>query len=179
MRQTAVGVVIPIRLVGGLSAIGESHISKYLMLEKFAFAFEVDGSLRDLIVLETTIDDWETLYKELTTKGYDLSFECGDSDTFPRNVREIFGARGPDNPFPLLRLRLGANTLNTTFHCQDEIEFDLDPRDVSSQEEFLKLIDFMRVAGSLLKKDVLLTPEGRHDWTLMRYRHEQDDVVPN
>jgi hypothetical protein len=54
----------------------------------------------------------------------------------------------------------------------------LDPRDVSSEDEFLRVVDFMRMIGKRLAKDVLLTEESAHGYALIRYRHDQDDIVP-
>ena len=68
--------------------------------------------------------------------------------------------------------------LNCSFYAEDEIEFDLDPRDVSSEDEFLRVMDFMRLIGKRLAKDVLLTEENAHDFVLIQYRHEHDDIVP-
>jgi hypothetical protein len=148
------------------------------MLDKFADAFYVDGSLRDIIVSNTTIDDWEKLYDELKAGQYDLTYECGGSHSLAPNVREIFVKRGMHDTCPALSLKLGANTLNCFFRCEEEIEFDLAPRDVSSEEEVWRITDFMRTVGKRLGKDVCLTEENAHDFELIRYRHEEDDIVP-
>jgi hypothetical protein len=148
------------------------------MLDVFADAFEVDGSLRDLVVLATSLDDWQILFDELRTKNYDLTFVCGNSHALPQGVDELLLPRRLDDPCPSLSLRLGANTLNCHFYQPDEIEFDIDPRDVTSEDNFLEITDFMRTIGKRLKKDVILAEENQHDLVLIRYRHELDDVVP-
>ena len=148
------------------------------MLDNFADAFFVDGSLRDIIVRDTTIDDWESIYEELAVRGFDMIFECGDSHALPKNVSELLAVRGKDDQCPRLRVIAGANKFNCFFCSQDEIEFDLDPRDVSSEDEFLRVVDFMRMIGKRLAKDVLLTEESAHGYALIRYRHDQDDIVP-
>jgi hypothetical protein len=148
------------------------------MLDTFADAFFVDGSLRDIIVSNTTIDDWESMYREFTVREFDMIFECGDSNTLPQNLSKFLEIRGPHDQCPRLRVIAGANKFSCFFYCQDEIEFDLNPRDVTSEDEFLKVIDFMRTIGACLAKDVILTEESAHDYVLIRYRHEEDDIVP-
>lgn len=148
------------------------------MLDRFADAFYVDGSLRDIVIVNTTIDDWEKLYSELTLGEYELAFECGDSHTPPPNVRELLAGGGMHDQCPRLRVTLGASKLNCFFYCKEEIEFDLDPRDVSSEDEFLRITDFIRRLGTVLEKDVVLTDENVHEFELIRYRHEKDDIVP-
>lgn len=148
------------------------------MLDKFVDAFFVDGSLRDIIVSNTTIDDWEKLYQELKVGKYDLLFECGDSHTLPQNVSDLLAGGALHDQCPRLSVRLGAGKLNCFFYYDGEIEFDLDPRDVLSEKEFLEIIDFMRMIGKCLAKDVCLTEENAHDFELVRYRHEEDDIVP-
>jgi len=147
------------------------------MLEKFADAFFVDGSLRDIIVSDTTIDDWQKVYDELRSGKYDLAYECGTSHVPPTDVCELLAGRGLQDERPRLSVKCGANTLNCFFYGEDEIEFDLDPRDVTSEDEFLKIIDFMRMIGQRLRKDVSLTEENVHEAELIRYRHEENDIV--
>jgi hypothetical protein len=146
------------------------------MLDVFADAFEVDGSLRDLVVVDTSIEDWLTIYEELRSKNHDLTFECGDSQTLPPSVRELL-VRGPHDQCPSLSLKMDANTLNCHFYQTEEIEFDLDPRDISTEANFFEITDFMRKIGKLLSKDVIITEENQHDLVFIRYRHEQDDIV--
>jgi hypothetical protein len=148
------------------------------MLGKFADAFFVDGSLRDIIVSDTKIDDWEAMYEELTVRGFDMVFECGDSHALPQNLGELLSVRRQDDPCPRLSVIVGAIKFNCFFFSEDEIEFDLHPRDVSSEDAFLKVVDFMRTIGRRLAKDVILTDENAHDCVLIRYRHVQDDIVP-
>ena len=148
-----------------------------MMLDKFADAFFVDGTLRDIIVSNTTIENWQKFYDELRLGRYELSYKCGDSSTLPTNVGKLLTGRGLHDECPRLSVKLGSNALNCFFYGEEEIEFDLDPRDVRSEEELLQVTDFMRMLGKCLEKDVCLTEENAHDFELIRYRHEHDDLV--
>ena len=55
-----------------------------------------------------------------------------------------------------------------------EIEFDIDPREVNEETRFLRLIEFIRRVGNLLKKDVILSPENLPKYPILKYSPGDD-----
>jgi hypothetical protein len=120
--------------------------------------FEWDGSWRDVYVLNTTIDDWQRVLDALMAfiPAPVLTFD-GEAIAFPLSAAAIFQRR--ENCSPLLSLAVGNVRLNCNFFQDDEIEFDLDPREVNSADDLESIKTFMRVLASRTGKTAILTHE--------------------
>jgi hypothetical protein len=57
---------------------------------------------------------------------------------------------------------------NCHFFTAEEIEFDIDPRDVKGQRELNALFDFMRCLAQATDKDVVLTAENMPEIVIFR-----------
>jgi hypothetical protein len=62
----------------------------------------------------------------------------------------------------------GSVQLNCHFFCANEIEFDLDPREVHGQADLDALLSFMEMIAVATAKPVLMTPENMHDSPFIR-----------
>ncbi|SDL01483.1 hypothetical protein SAMN05421823_104149 [Catalinimonas alkaloidigena] len=62
------------------------------------------------------------------------------------------------------------------FFTDDEIENDVDPREVRSLEDHQRLLDYMIRLSTLLDQPVILTPENTPDLIHMRGYQEQVDL---
>jgi hypothetical protein len=58
--------------------------------------------------------------------------------------------------------------INCHFFTEQEIELDLDPREVNSEERLNSLFRFMKVLGKHLGKEVILTLENSPHLVLLR-----------
>lgn len=133
-------------------------------------AFEIDGSLRDIYVLDTNWQDWQALLDFLRLETYPIKFTVGgEQRSLPENIEDIF-ALAQDNGV-LLRIDETHLALHCHFFTSEEIEFDLDPRAFHSEHSELqvsRLLNFIRDMGRLLNKVVILTPENSshclHPW---------------
>jgi hypothetical protein len=68
--------------------------------------------------------------------------------------------------------------LNAHFFCEDEIEFDLDPRELLDDDDLAAILDFMRVIGRRLRKEVLVSVESLPRLSPeLRYDPRDDEVV--
>jgi hypothetical protein len=118
----------------------------------------VDGSWRDIYVLGTTEADWDAMLG--LVKGGDLGsywyFVDGDESPLPDRVASVFCAR--ETASPEMELKLEGLLLKCYFFTDVQIEFDLDPAELT-EESFASLLAWMRGLGALLRKDVRLTPE--------------------
>lgn len=135
-------------------------------------AFYVDGSLRDIYVQNTTATDWGK-FLDLVSSLKTASFRDGEPDNLPTQVAEIFEGTGEASL--LLQIDLGKVKLNCHFFTIDEIELDVDPKEVTSQQELDAVIDVLVDVGKSLNKDVILTDENSPNsrWFVYEYSTEK------
>jgi hypothetical protein len=129
--------------------------------------FAWDGSLCDVYITPATLSDWELVYSMLRAWPRALFTVDGDTKPAPATVREVLSLR--DTASLMLQVTVGRVTVNTHFFCEDEIEFDIDPRELASQTDFDALLSFMRQLGDTVRRHVLLTPEGGREYPIISY----------
>lgn len=128
----------------------------------------IDGSLRDIYVLGTTLEDWQKLLDFLHTGLYAVSFlVAGEQRPLPTRIEEIFLLIHSSGG--MMRIDGDQLALHCYFYTDEEIEFDLDPRTINSEELLSRLLDFIRAIGNLLNKPVILTPENVSRVVLFRF----------
>ncbi len=129
-------------------------------------AFYADGSLRDIYVHNTMAADWGKFLKYVSSLKTSC-FRDGKPDQLPTQVPEIFKKSGISSL--LLVIELGKVKLNCHFFTVDEIELDIDPKEVTSQQELDAVIDVLVGIGRSLSKDVFLTDENLPESIWFRY----------
>ena len=128
---------------------------------------DYDGSLRDIYVFDTGIDDWTLMLQLLKRKLYGMTFFLdGEVSTLPAEAGSIF-ALGSQHACQL-SVDLSGLLLNCHFFCLDQIEFDISPREVTDEAKFEAIICFMQNLASELNKTVVLTPENAPESVLFR-----------
>ena len=127
-----------------------------------------DGALCDIYVQNATIDDWQTVIDELrqSDRAIELRID-GQVVELPKDVSELL-FRLPDDPCPDMYVQLGSTTLNCHLFTDEEIEFDLDPRDMKP-ELLPELLDFLILIGRSTAKPVILSVENSPEATIMRF----------
>jgi len=137
--------------------------------------FVPDGSLRDIYVLRATPSDWQNVVDELRSFDPPPVFLIdGEAAEMPENIEEILAARISCSP--MLQIDLGKINLNCHFFGGENIEFDLDPNEVTGQREFDALLNFMRFLGSTTGKIVVLTPENFLIAPILRCSPHSDEI---
>jgi FAD/FMN-containing dehydrogenase len=122
-------------------------------------AFEFDGTWRDIYVPETELKDWKTLLEFLAEGHFPVRFLVNDTEQpLHTNVWQIFQDKKQDR-IPLLWIDVAGVMLACHFFEQNEIEFDLDPREVTGEKHAQALLDFMKQIGDELDKNIFLTEE--------------------
>ena len=120
--------------------------------------FEWDGSLRDIYVVGTTAHDWQQVLDALRELEPAPSFSIdGAAASLPERADGMFAQRQRSSP--LLALDVGGVRLNCHFFDEAEIEFDLDPREVTGAAQFAALEAFMTLLAAKTGKNVILTYE--------------------
>jgi len=131
--------------------------------------FEFDGSWRDIYVFGTSSADWTRLLRGLSQSSYALLYTRGGAQMeVPLEAGAAFPLAGGCDR--LLRINVAGVQVNTHFFEESEIEFDIDPREVTGQRRFDELIGFMCWLAELLGKDVVLTPENCPTGAIFRVR---------
>jgi hypothetical protein len=131
--------------------------------EKHKWIFEPDGSLLDIYVQETNLNDWLKLIDFLNT-NYKLTFgptyenEPDDFINKERVINYLLDTSGEvyGNSVSILANGL---VINCHFFLADEIEFDLDPSEFKGQQDFDDLITFLQNISKQLDKPIILTPQ--------------------
>ena len=137
-------------------------------------ALRPDGSLRDIVVLDTTIDDWDRAYRFVG--GLAASGEAQlvpDPGPLPETISEVFALRTGDN-MPMLGINLGDVRLNCHFFGELEIEFDVRPNDVHTEARARSLLTFMHGLAQAVDRPVHLTEENVHEWRWLTFDPRTD-----
>jgi hypothetical protein len=136
-------------------------------------AFEWDGSLRDIYIHDTTLNDWQIFIDLIRHGRYNFSFVTGDnSSSLPDNVQGVFNQQETS----LLSISINGMMANCHFFGIEEIELDIDPREVVSEENFRDLMDFISSLGQALAKQVRITTENLPNRPLFLFEPENNEV---
>ncbi|MGL4965019.1 MAG: hypothetical protein ACRC67_27580 [Inquilinus sp.] len=143
---------------------------------QIAADFAFDGSWRDIYVLSTTLSDWQVvldMVRELEPAPiYQVD---GVARALPDRTEDAFESRA--SAAVLLSFSIGKAVLNCHFFAVDEIEFDLDPREIGDSDQYERLVAFMRLLGELTGKVVLLTPENFKECPIPRYSPDTRQIA--
>lgn len=119
--------------------------------------FEADGSLRDIYVLDTTLDNWQSVLGFLTAAPYSATLTTGGQPIpIPPDLRVLFVRS--ESPPPLLSFRIGRVGMGCNFFAEQEIEFDFSPEGLT-ERDIVGVLHFMCELGHLTDRIVVLTPE--------------------
>ena len=126
--------------------------------EECTAEFEFDGAWLDIYVLETTAKDWNLFLKSLPAWSYSLSCAIDGLDS---DVPSTFEAASQVSQTKAIALYIdiGPVALKSHSFTATQIEVDIDPREVTGEQQFDAILGYMRNVGTLLKKSVVLTPE--------------------
>ncbi len=137
-------------------------------------AFHQDGSLRDIYVEDVTLEHWEKFLGFIRAGDFDLRYaRDGGTARLPATAAQILGDRSCTHN---LAIDLGGVEACCHFFAEDEIELDIDPRQVTSPITEEKVLKFMALLGAELGRDVILTEENLREDVWFRYS-SSDGVV--
>jgi hypothetical protein len=133
--------------------------------------FEWDGSWRDIYITPASLNDWSVIFPFLRIQPeFEFFTESGER-IIPENIEASFFTESR----PTLRFRVGGILVVFHFFTPDEIECDIDPREVTDQTSFDALLEFIRQLGNLTRKRAVLTPENLPDEPIISYTPESGD----
>ncbi len=139
-----------------------------------ADAFHQDGSLRDIYVLGTTEQDWDKFLSFLATSPYKTEYTCdGESAVLLDRAAVVFSDREHVHS---LSIQVDGVSILCHFFVPEEIEFDVDPREVTSQQHLDAILKFISNVGGVLQRDVILTEENGPEHVWFRYSSHNGEM---
>jgi hypothetical protein len=133
---------------------------------KSEFAWE--GSWRDISIGDVSLHDWQLVLDALRAEKFPMEFTvAGSRAELPQKVSEMFPRDAHDASRMLSVDRAGVR-LNCHFFDENEIEFDLDPREVGGQAQLDAVVAFMKVLACATGRFALMTPENMHEHAFIR-----------
>lgn len=130
-------------------------------VERF-FDPDLMGSLPDLRVSNASVEDWQAVLNLVAEKGWKCQYSEGER-VLPVPRAEDVLSRPADAECPDLRVWPTADVLAIfRFHAADEVDFDVDLRELQGQDRLDVFCGFLREIGRRLGKPVLMDPEGNY-----------------
>ncbi|MFI8943288.1 hypothetical protein [Streptomyces syringium] len=141
--------------------------------------FEPDmmGSLPDVRVPHTSVEDWQAVLDLVAEKGWERQYSEGETVLAVPQAKAVL-SRPVDAECPDLRVWPTADVLAIfRFHAVEEVDFDVDLRELQGQERLDVFCGFLREIGRRLGKPVLMDPEGDDGHPVLGFDVEADRVV--
>ncbi|KOX21632.1 hypothetical protein ADK67_26195 [Saccharothrix sp. NRRL B-16348] len=118
------------------------------------------GSLPDVFVPDTSAEDWQAVFDLVEARGWQWEFVQGDT-ALPLPLATDALARPPDAELVELKVRPVPGMLAIfRLMSAEEIDFDIDLRELQGQDGVDTLCRFLGEIGRKLGKPVLMTSEG-------------------
>ncbi len=137
--------------------------------------FEPDGSLRDMLVLDTTTREWDVALAVVRELATSLAFSIdGGTSPLPASASETFALARDRSA--LLTFTYAGISFSCHFFGEDEIELSLAPKSISGPDRLNDLAKFMSILGARIGRDVLLVPEGLPTNPILRYSLSSSSV---
>jgi hypothetical protein len=128
--------------------------------------FEPDSALRDIYVQEVSVDDWKKIL-DLINEKYKVIY--GETNQINKNyVIEYLTDETGEIESKSASIFLGEIRLNCYFFLKDQIEFDLDPKEVNSIEDFELIENFMVDVSKSIDNQISLTDEDNTKFPLVK-----------
>ena len=128
--------------------------------------FEPDGSLRDIYVQDISIREWEKLIDHLNAN---FNLRYSDTDQIDKEYAlEYLRDKSGEMESKTLTIHLGQIQVNCFFFLSEQIEFDIDPKEVNSINDFEQIESFMTSISDILQEQVTLTEENSPEFPLFK-----------
>ncbi|MEO6082698.1 MAG: hypothetical protein ABIQ18_06290 [Umezawaea sp.] len=138
--------------------------------------FDVDnGILPDVAVPDTTPADWQAVLDLIRSKGWAYQYSQDGRPCRMPSAERILD-RDPDMGVDLKVWPVPDVLAIFRFYAAEEIDFDVDLRELQGQERLDALCAFFRAVGRRLHKPVVMSFEGRCG-PMIGYDVDRDRVV--
>jgi hypothetical protein len=133
-----------------------------LLWEDVKSFFDPDlmGSLPDVLVPGTSVEDWQAVLDLVGASDWTCHYRVGET-VLPVPRAEVVLSRPADAECPELRVWPTADVLAIfRFYSVEEVDFDVDLRELQGQERLDVFCDFLTAIGRRLGKPVVMCCEG-------------------
>lgn len=121
-----------------------------------------DGSWRDIYFQGTNEQDWDKFLDYISKSNLKYELSLGDT------VSELLPySKIKECESKLLRIWVDNILLACHFFCDEEIEMDIDPREVKSIESWNKLVHMLKELSLYIGKRGKITPENMDSIVLL------------
>jgi hypothetical protein len=145
-----------------------------ISLDDVRHEFEFDGTWRDIYVRETDISHWQRVIDAIKHLNCKITYLLWGEPTYLPDAESIYSK--PNRGGSLLVVHLGGVDANCHFFGPNEIEFDIDPREVKEQKQLDAIFEFMKVLANATNKPALLTGENCPVAPIFRVAPSDTDV---
>ncbi|MGW3128091.1 hypothetical protein [Streptomyces sp. NPDC001123] len=133
--------------------------------------------LPDVCVPDTSVEDWQAVLDLVAERGWTCRYSEGET-VRPVPRAESVLSRPAGGAYPELRVWPTADVLAIfRFQAADEVDFDVDLRELQGQERLDVFCGFLREIGRRLGKPVLVDPEGDYGRPVLGFDVQADRVV--
>ena len=139
-----------------------------------------DGSLRDIYVLNTCIDDWQKWIK-FVNQNYAVEFynrKTGDKflNIDFNKVSEYWDGMNEDGVYA--SIDLGGFALKCYFTYRNEIENDFSPNEIKNLIDHNSLTKYLKSVSKILNKHIWVTTEMQKNEVLVDVFHDKVTYPP-
>jgi len=128
--------------------------------------FEPDGSLIDIYVQEVSLDDWRKVIKLLNEK-YKIKYDDANQINEKYAIEYLSDETG-EIESKSAAIYLNDIRVNCHFFLEDQIEFDIDPKEVNSITDFQLIETFMLEISQSIDNQITLTGENNPKFPLIK-----------
>jgi hypothetical protein len=146
---------------------GDQNMPNNITPEIVEQIFYVDGSLRDIYIIEANLNDWQTFLNWVESTEYEVNLYIdGEEEPFENcKASRLFEVKKRHKL--LLSISFKGVLINCHFFSEDEMEFDIDPKQVKGIVEAGVVIKFMKKLSSIFCKESFLTLENSPEYPLV------------
>ncbi|WP_075617936.1 hypothetical protein [Paenisporosarcina indica] len=136
-----------------------------------------DGSLRDIYVLDVDINDWQKFLDWILISHWGIAFyKDGQVKVYEETDAAHFFNEKKNHTIQM-SIDIKGILINCHFFSEDELEFDIQPKEVGSTTEAIEVFQFMKKLSKILGKVSILTEENSPEYPLVTVKSDGELII--
>jgi len=136
--------------------------------DEIKWFFEADGSLRDIYIQDIILADWEKLI-DFINSNYQLKFGENDSNQIDKEyIMKFLTDETSEMETTSLRIDFNRINIHCYFFLNNQIEFDIDPKEINSLNDFETIEKFMTSISKTLNSQITLTAQSYPEFPIFK-----------